>query len=83
MLWIGWVSSICLTICGIPLAIEAIYTGEGLDNKWFLWLWYIGELTGLIYCVSLTSYPLIFNYGLNLLIISPVLYYSYRPRRKK
>lgn len=80
---IGWISGLCLAICGVPLAWEAVLKGRTLGiNKPFLWLWYIGEVMGIIYCISLGSYPLIFNYGFNILLISPVLYYTYFPRKR-
>lgn len=81
---IGWISSLCLACCGIPLAWDSLINkhSSGISKK-FLWLWFVGEVAGVIYCVYLGSYPLIFNYGFNILLISPVLYYSYYPETEE
>lgn len=78
---IGWISSLCLACCGVPLALDSLKHrhSSGISKK-FLWLWMMGEITGLAYCLYLGSYPLIFNYGFNILLISPVLYYGYYPQ---
>lgn len=79
---IGWLSTIFLGACGIPLSLAALWVGEDYTPRLFLWTWYIGEILGVIYCLHLGSLPLLANYGFNTLLITPVLYYNYFPRSK-
>jgi hypothetical protein len=78
--YIGWLSTILLAACGVPLVVEALRSGKSNVNPWFLWLWCLGELLGLVYCISLSSPPLIVNYSFNLSLILIVLRYRYFPR---
>lgn len=81
---IGWISTVLLGACGIPLAIASIRSGnsEGI-SRLFLWTWLGGEILGLVYASHLRSMPLLANYWFNSLLISIVLYYSYYPRESK
>lgn len=73
---IGWISGISLAICGIPLAASTIKSGKAPRmNLTFLYLWLIGELLGLIYTVSLSNYPLVFNYLVNSICLIIIFIY--------
>ena len=74
MVEIGWISSILLALCGLPQAYLSFKQGhsDGVSNM-FLAMWGIGEILGLFYVTSLLSYPLIFNYILNIMLISVIV----------
>ena len=77
---LGWVSTILLSVCGVPLAVEALKEGRTEANKLFLILWGLGEGLGLIYCLYLGSSPLVVNYSFNMALILIVLRYRFFPR---
>ena len=77
---IGWIGSTMLAICGLPQVIHTIGLGcaKGL-SWWFLGLWGGGEILCSIYTyLQLGWDPLHFNYGINMLFISIMIYYKYR-----
>jgi uncharacterized protein with PQ loop repeat len=75
MTFIGWLGSFLLAVCAIPEAIRSIKTKRCHVNKTFLGLWAGGEVLTLWYAIHLGETPLIFNYVVNLLCISIILYY--------
>lgn len=82
---IGWLGGVFLAICGLPQAYSCFKSGhaEGI-NPLYLWLWFWGEVLCLLYVVgwiSPLSMPLIFNYGLNIVLISIMIKYKYAPRK--
>jgi uncharacterized protein with PQ loop repeat len=80
---IGWVSAIAFAICAAPQAYMSWKDGHAHGLAWaFLMLWYIGELFGLIYVIALLSYPLIFNYALNVILVTIILKYKTFPRKE-
>jgi len=70
MLFIGYLSALFLTVCGIPDVYIGIKTGIVNISNTLLYLWIIGEALGLIYVIPLKKTPLILNYSLNVVIIS-------------
>jgi hypothetical protein len=76
---IGWLSSLCLTLCGLPLAWEALRTGHvrGI-HSYFILLWTVGELLGIVYVWG--DKPLMLNYGFNLAVCIILCWYNWRPR---
>jgi len=80
---IGWISSILFAICAIPQAYHCWKEGkaEGM-SLFFLWTWFIGEILGTIYVISLGNYVLIFNYTANLLALLVMVKYKHFPRIK-
>ena len=82
---IAWFSTICLALCGLPLAVQSIRRGRNTISPWFLWLWFSGEVAGLYYVLYLKDWALVANYYFNTMLIIIVLYYRYypRPRRKR
>ena len=78
---IGWIGAVLLAFCGVPQAIKTFYTKRATDFSWFfLFMWYFGEILVVVYVIN-DNYinnnwqlPLIFNYVLNILIITYLLY---------
>ena len=78
---IGWISAIFLAICGIPQAYSSWKHGHSIGiSKLFLWFWFGGEVTGLVYVIYQGNPPLIANYGLNTIFVGIILFFSCFPR---
>lgn len=81
---IGWISAVCLAICGAPQAWKCYRQGHSRGlSKQFIFLWFQGEVFGLIYCCSLKSIPLITNYLLNTLFLLVMIRYMFWERNEK
>lgn len=79
---IGWIGSVLLGICAIPELIRTITTKKCHIGWGMLLTWYFGEIFVLYYIMSsLWSFPLIFNYLLNIIIISIMLFYKLTYKR--
>lgn len=82
---IGWIGGFCLAICSLPQVIDC-YRRKNADGlSWlFLMLWIVGEVTTLVYIIlaDLDTWQLLFNYTLNLIGLSLILYYKLFPKRK-
>lgn len=71
----GWIGAFLLAICGLPQAIKTLHTRrfDGLSLS-FVTFWFFGELFTFLYIIlSAFSWPLFFNYSVNLLICSIIL----------
>lgn len=72
---IGWIGAILLATCGIPQLIKTIKTKNfnGLSLTFILW-WFAGEVLTLIY-ISREAFklPLLFNYGINIIVCITIL----------
>lgn len=78
----AWLGSFSLAICGAPIAIDSIKNGHSNGVNWnFICLWLFGEVCLFVYVVSLLDVILIFNYGLNIILISIIIWYRFFPRR--
>ena len=80
----GWVASVCLAICGVPLAWDCYKkkSSQHVDLA-FVLLWGFGEVGLFVYTLCLEQrlialMPLLFNYLANLLAIGVILYYYRR-----
>ena len=83
MLVLGWASGLLLAFCGLPQAVHAYRNKHSKGISWsFIYMWWIGEAFGLAFAWSLGSAPLIFNYGINMLFTSIILYYKLWPTTK-
>ncbi len=79
----GWLGCILLAVCGLPEAWSA-YKNKRTGLTWgLLLMWFFGEILAMIYCGSLGSWPLLFNYGVNITILLPVLWYKMYPGNKE
>ena len=81
---IGWIGAILLATCALPQVIDTIRkkTVEGLSALFIFW-WLAGEIFTVVYvCYKAFRYPLIFNYGINILccLVLIFLYFKYKRR---
>jgi len=84
ILLMGWIGSLCLSICGLPQAWMSFKEKSSEGISWgFLLLWGFGELFGIAYVVDKADAPLIVNYATNILIIGVILYYKINPRKEE
>ena len=74
---IGWLGAILLGVCSFPEAILALQTGDSGLSFMFLGMWGTGEILALIYTIykntKVKLIPLLFNYGVNIILISIIL----------
>jgi len=83
---IGWVGAFLLATCGIPQVYKSVKTKDfsGLSILFILW-WGIGEVLVLYYVINRAfRWPLLFNYGLNIIAVFIILgfYLKYGGRKK-
>ena len=78
---IGFTSALLLAFCSLPMLFKTIKDKhcDGISG-WFIFLWFLGEVTGLIYVIPMRDIPLILNYSLNTIITFIV--FMYKVRRK-
>jgi uncharacterized protein with PQ loop repeat len=78
---IGWCGSLLLSFCGLPEMIRTIKTKKCHIGNGMLAMWYIGEIFVFIHVFSGNKdLALLFNYGLNIAILSIMLYYKVRDK---
>lgn len=79
---LGWIGALLLATCGAPMAWQSYKQGhsEGISAG-FLWMWFFGEVLVLIYVLPQLLYPLILNYGFNIILVAIVIKYKYRPKK--
>lgn len=74
---IGWLGSILFAICGLPQALQSMRDGHSDGLNWmFLLTWLSGEVLTIIYVFPKADYPLLFNYTLNLLFLTIIIWYK-------
>jgi len=74
---IGWISSFCFAICGIPLAYKSYKEKHSDGQPWlFLFLWFTGEIAAFIYTLDKEVLPLQVNYVLNFMCLLIIMYYK-------
>ena len=75
---IGWIGSILLALCAVPLAWTSYWNknSNGISNA-FLTMWLVGELLTAAYVLPKKDYPLLFNYGLNIVCLAIVIRYKF------
>jgi uncharacterized protein with PQ loop repeat len=76
---IGWIGSILLALCAIPLAWDSFKNkhSNGISNT-FLAMWLVGELLTAAYVLPKKDYPLLFNYVLNISCLVVVIRYKFK-----
>ena len=76
---IGWISNNLLAWCALPAVLDIIEKGtaDGYSGV-FLAMWLVGEILGVVYMVRQKKvlYPILFNYSVNILLISIIVYYK-------
>jgi len=78
---IGWIGSICFSICALPQAYQSWSHkhSKGLSYATLL-LWFIGEVCTLVYVASTAfNWPLVTNYIFNLACLCVIIYYKGLP----
>lgn len=81
----GWVGSMLLAGCGLPQAVLCWRQGNAEALSWgFLGMWLGGEVLTFGYVLSFQapSYPLVFNYSVNILALLVIFRYKVRPRHE-
>lgn len=75
---IGWLGSLFLSICGIPMAVKSWRDkhSDGVSHL-FLWFWFLGEVLLLIYVLPKLDYPLIMNFAVNIISVLVIIRYKY------
>jgi hypothetical protein len=77
---VGWAGAFFLSICAIPLAVEAALTKRANYLWTFLSLWLIGEVLCGAYAymksAQVSLWPLLVNYGINIVCILIVMVYN-------
>ena len=77
---IGWVGSFLLAFCALPQALHSLKTKSSEGLTWgLLWMWGLGEICLFIYVLPKLDLPLLFNYGINILLLGIILYYKIYP----
>ena len=75
---IGWIGSIFLALCAVPLAWQSYKQKHSNGvSKLFLTMWMVGELLTFAYVLPKQDYPLILNYGLNIACLVIVIRYKF------
>lgn len=74
---IGWIGSILLALCAVPLAWQSYWQkhSDGISSL-FLAMWLVGEVLTATYVLPKKDYPLLFNYGLNIACLVIVIRYK-------
>lgn len=81
----GYLGAILLSICALPQAIMSIVTGNSYGLSFlFLWCWYLGEMLMLQHVVATIGMhgPLFWNYLINFLLLTIIVWYRYFPRKE-
>lgn len=75
---IGWIGSILLALCAIPLAWECFKQkhANGISNM-FITMWMLGEILTFAYVLPKQDYPLLLNYSLNIACLLVVIRYKF------
>jgi len=77
MEFVGWVSSICFSVCSIP---QAWYVYKKKDASFMTWpaliLWGVGEICGIAYSIYLQDLPIFTNMAVNLVCFLIMFYYK-------
>ena len=78
LIFIGWIGSVLLALCAIPLAWQSYKQkhSRGISSL-FLAMWFAGELLTTLYILPKKDYPLLFNYGLNIVCLVVVIRYKF------
>ena len=79
--FVAWSGSLLLSFCSIPELIKAVKTKSCTLTWSFLLMWLFGEIFILIPVLdkALGAF-LVFNYSLNIVIISILCVYKYRTK---
>jgi hypothetical protein len=80
---LGWLGSGLLAFCGVPELLNTLRTKKCSLSWGFLLMWLFGEIFILIPVLSQNlGLFLVFNYSLNIIIISILCYYKVQTNEK-
>ena len=71
---IGWLSTLCFSLCALPEAYSAYKTGKVGATWGLLLLWLIGEILGIIYILPKADMPILTNYITNTTMLIYIIY---------
>ncbi len=81
---IGWIGNILFAVCAVPQVIKTYKSKSTKDlSALFLWLWLSGELLTFAYIIigdfesETVHFPLYFNYLVNIVLASFLVYAKY------
>lgn len=76
----GWLGAVFFGVCAIPQAYQSWKNkhSNGI-NSIFITLWFLGEVSQLIFSIYLCSYPLITNVVLNTFFLLIIIWYKIKP----
>ena len=73
---LGYIGGFFLGVCAVPETIRTIKDKRCHLGWPFLLMWGLGEVFMLLYAVQLNDLALILNYGANLVLVSPMVWYK-------
>jgi len=77
----GWLYSGAFALSALPQCLRSRKEGHSrgvADGT--LWLWMLGEVSGLIYGIGLSQLPIIFNCLINTIFVGIIVWYRLKPR---
>lgn len=80
---LGYIGGGLLAVCALPETYRTVRDKECHLGWAFLLLWFFGEVFMLMYGLQLDDLPLILNYGLNIILLIPMLYFKIKNYIKK
>ena len=79
---IGYIGSLAYALCGLPQAILSIKNGHSKGiSRGYAMLSLIGSILSLVYAFPRGDYVLLLNFGVNIIVWSVILKYSYFERK--
>jgi len=76
---IAWLGSILLAVCGVPELLRTISDGKCHIGWGMLLCWFFGEvLLAYHIIIKVKDRALLFNYSLNIAIITIMLFYKFK-----
>ena len=83
MEYLGIFGVACLFGSNIPQLIKIVKDGHATGlSAGFLWLWFVGLLSMLVFVWPSANKPLIANYALSFVMVIIMLVYKHFPRRR-
>ena len=80
---LGWVSTLCLALGGIPQAYKSWKDGHSQGLSWgMVILWLSGEVFLVAYAEPSKNWPVVVNGLLNMVIAAIILWYKVWPRNR-
>jgi len=74
---IGWIGSVLLAFCAVPEVYRTFKDSKCHAGWGLLLTWYLGEILSIIFILSTSAQSqLIFNYSLNIFLLSIMIYYK-------